>query len=98
VLNVDLKKKRHSMSLVLLSAGPGGDLAFNCTHSRSGPYKKKGGIALVMGTGPPGMQYETQLPFSDASLLAAKYTMMPTAETRGQYGPIVQQWELKLAP
>lgn len=98
VLNVDLKKKRHSMSLVLLSAGPSGDLAFNCTHSRSGPYKKKGGIALVMGTGDPGMQYETQLPFSDASHLAAKYTMMPTAETQGQYGPIVQQWEFKLAP
>ena len=98
VLNVDLKKKRHAMSLVLLSAGPGGDLAFNCTHSRSGPYKKKGGIALAMGTGVPGMHYETQLPFSDASLLAAKYTLMPTADTQGQYGPIVQQWELKLAP
>ena len=98
VLNVDLRKRQHSMSIVLLSAGPGGDLAFNCTHSRSGPFKKKGGIAFALGTGTPGMQAETQLPFTDASHLAAKYTLDPTAETKGQYGPIVQQWELKLVP
>lgn len=98
VLNVDLRKKKHTMSLVLLSAGAGGELAFNCTHSRSGPYKKKGGVAFTLGTGAPGRQDETQLPFTDAAHLTAKHTMMPMAETQGQYGPIVQQWELKLAP
>ncbi len=93
VLNVDLKAKKHALSLVVLSTK---DLAFNCKHSRSGAYKKKGGIALAMGTGAPGMHYETQLPFSDPARLTAKYTLMPTADTKGQYGPIIQEWDLKL--
>jgi len=94
VLNVDLKKKKHALSLTLLSAR---ELAFNCKNSRSGPYKTKQGVALYMGTGFPGMHYETQLPFSDAARLNAKYTLMPNAGTKGQTGPIVQEWDLKLA-
>jgi hypothetical protein len=93
VLNVNLKAKKHALSLTLLSTK---DLDFNCKHSRSGPYKKKGGIALYIGTGVPGMHYETQLPFTDAAHLTAKYTLMPTAETKGQHGPIIQEWDLKL--
>jgi hypothetical protein len=92
VLNVDLKKKTHSMSVTLVSTR---EIAFNCTHSRSGPYKKKGGIALTFGTGAPGAQSETELPFTDAARLTATYTLMPTAATKGQYGPIVQQWDLQ---
>ena len=92
VLNVDLKKKVHSMSVTLLSRK---EVAFNCTHSRSGPYKKTKGIALTFGTGAPGAQWETQLPFSDAARLAAQYTLMPTAATKGEYGPIVQSWDLQ---
>ena len=93
VLNVDLKKKKHALSLTLLTTK---DLAFNCKHSRSGPYKTKQGVALYVGTGFPGMHYETQLPFSDAARLNAKYTLMPNAQTKGQTGPIVQEWDLKL--
>lgn len=95
VLNVDLKAKKHALSLTLVSTR---DLAFNCKHSRSGPYKRKQGIALTMGTGAPGMHYETQLPFSDAARLAAKYTLQPNAATKGKYGPIIQEWDLKLVP
>lgn len=94
VLNVDLKAKKHALSVTLLSTR---DVAFNCKHSRSGPYKKKEGIALTLGTGAPGMQHETQLPFTDVASLSAKYTLMPNAQTKGQYGPIVQSWDLKLA-
>jgi hypothetical protein len=92
VLNVDLKTKKHAMSITLVSTR---DVAFNCKHSRSGPYKKNAGIALTLGTGAPGMQYETQLPFSDAARLTAKHTLMPTAATRAQYGPVIQEWDLQ---
>jgi hypothetical protein len=65
-------------------------------HSRSGPYKKKTGVALYIGTGAPGEQGTSPLPFSDPTRLVAKYTLMPTAQTKGQYGPIVQEWDLRL--
>lgn len=94
VLNVDLKTKKHALSITLLSTK---EVAFNCMHSRSGAYKKKEGVALYIGTGVPGMHYETQLPFSDAARLNASYTLMPTADTKGQYGPIIQEWDLRLA-
>jgi hypothetical protein len=94
VLDVNLKAKTHALSLTLLSLK---DLDFNCKHSRSGAYKKKMGIALYAGTGVPGMHYETQLPFTDAAQLSAKYTLNPTAATKGEHGPIAQQWDLKLA-
>jgi hypothetical protein len=94
VLNVDLKAKKHSLSITLLATK---DLAFNCTNSRSGPYKKKQGVALYIGTGAPGAQWETQLPFSDAAHLQASYTLMPTSATK-EHGPIVQEWDLHLTP
>lgn len=93
ILNVDLEKKRHELSLTLLSTQ---DVAFNCVHSRSGAYKEKHGIALYMGTGAPGAQGMASMPFTDAGRLSAKYTLMPTAETKGRYGPIVQEWDLRL--
>lgn len=93
VLNVNLKAKKHALSLTLLSTK---DIALNCMHSRSGAYKKKQGVALYIGTGAPGMHYETQLPFSDAARLNASYTLMPTADTKGQNGPIIQKWDLRL--
>ena len=65
-------------------------------NSRSGAYKKKEGIALYIGTGGPGVQ--TMLPFSDAARLTENYTLMPTADTKGKYGPIVQEWDLRLSP
>ena len=93
ILNVDLGKRNHALSLTLLSTG---DVAFNCVHSRSGAYKKKQGVSLYIGTGAPGMQGMTALPFSDPSRLIAKYSLMPTAETKGKYGPIVQEWDFRL--
>ena len=93
VLNVDLKGKKHALSIILSSTK---EVAFNCMHSRSGAYKKKQGVGLYIGTGTPGMQDETQLPFSDAARLNASYTLMPTADTKGQLGPIIQEWDLRL--
>ena len=93
VLNVNLADKKHALSLTLLSTK---EVAFDCKNSRTGPYKWKKGIALTLGTGAPGMHFETQLPFSDASHLTAKYTLKPTAATKGKYGPVVQEWDLKL--
>lgn len=94
ILNVDLSKKNHELSLTLLSTQ---DVAFNCVHSQSGAYKKKQGIMLYLGTGAPGAQGKAPMPFTDAARLMAKYTLMPTAETKGKYGPIIQEWDLKLA-
>lgn len=94
VLNVDLKAKKHTLSLTLLSTR---DVAFNCVHSQSGAYKKNRGIALYIGTGAPGMQFTNPQPFTDAARLTANYTLMPTAETKSKYGPIVQEWDLRLS-
>ncbi len=93
ILNVDLVKKRYELSLTLLSTQ---DIAFNCVHSSSGAYKKKQGITLYAGTGAPGAQGMAPMPFTDNARLTAKYTLMPTAETKGRYGPIVQEWDLRL--
>ena len=93
ILNVDLEKKNPELSLTLLSTQ---EVAFNCVHSRSGPYKKKQGVALYIGTGAPGAQGATPLPLSDPSRLTAKYTLMPSAQTKGRYGPIVQEWDFRL--
>jgi len=93
ILYVDLAKKMHELSLTLLSTQ---EVAFNCIHSQSGAYKKKQGIALYMGTGAPGAQGQAPQPFADAARLTAKYTLMPTAETKGRYGPIIQEWDLRL--
>ena len=92
VLNVDLKTKKHTLSITLLSTK---DLAFNCVHSRSGAYKKKQGVILYIGTGAPGMQDAAPQPFSDPARLNAKYTLLPSAATNGR-GPIIQEWDLRL--
>ena len=92
VLDVNLKTKKHSLSVTLVSTK---EVAFNCVNSRSGPYRSKGSIALTLGTGAPGMQDETPLPFYDAARLTAAYTLMPTAATKARYGPIVQEWDLQ---
>jgi hypothetical protein len=93
VLNVDLRAKKHSLSIVLLSTQ---DVAFNCTHSRSGAFKKKMGLALLIGTGTPGMESMNPLPFTDPARLSAKYTLMPTSDAKGEHGPIVQEWDFRL--
>ena len=92
VLFVDLKAKTHALSLSLSSSK---EVAFNCMSSRTGAYKKMEAPSLYIGTGTPGMQSETQLPFSDAAHLTAKYTLMPTDDTKGTHGPIIHVWDLR---
>jgi hypothetical protein len=94
VLNVDLKKKTHAMSVTLVSRQ---DLPFNCVHSRSGAHKRKLGIALTLGTGAPGAHFEKQLPFSEPAHLAAKHTLVPPPGANVS-SPISQAWDLKLSP
>ena len=91
--HLNLKTKTHALSLTLLSTS---DIAFICKHSRSNAYKKKQGVALYIGTGAPGAQHKKPLPFTDAARLTAKYTLMPTSETKGRNGPIAQEWDLQL--
>lgn len=93
VLTVDRETHTHALSISLLSME---DVAFDCTNSRSGAYKKKEGVALVIGTGAPGMQSEHPLPFSDVSRLAASFTLDAGDAAMGNYGPIVQKWDLRL--
>jgi hypothetical protein len=93
VLNVDLRAKKYAMSIVLLSTR---DLAFNCVHSRSGPFKKQMGVALTLGTGAPGMQGSNPLPFSDPTILIGKFTLVPPPANQREHGPIVQEWDLRL--
>ena len=95
VLNVDLKKKTHAFSLALV---PTQQLTFNCTHSRSGPGKRKMGITLTMGTAAPGMHYQAQLPFTDPARLAAKHSFVPPGANKDLQGPIVQAWDFKASP
>ena len=96
VLDVDLKKKTHAMSVALVSTR---QLDFDCTHSRSGKHKRKLGISMILGTGVPGMHFETQLPAPDAARLAAKHTLPPTPPgAGGPLAPVVQAWDLKLEP
>lgn len=92
VLEVDLRAKKHMLSLTLLATKD--DVAFNCVNSRSGAYKKKKGLSLYIGTGAPGMQNEAPQPFIDAANLSARYTLKPSAGTG--FGQIDQQWDFRL--
>jgi hypothetical protein len=92
VLDVDLEKNTHTMSLTLLGTV---DVELDCVHSTSGAYKKNKGIALYIGTGAPGMQSENPLPFTDSARLAATYTLVPGAAEQNS-GPVTQEWDLRL--
>jgi len=92
VLNVDLEKNVHMLSLVLLGTV---DIELDCVHSSSGAYVKKTGILLYVGTGVPGQHYEHPLPIADAGHLAASYTLVP-GDANENLGPIVQEWDLRL--
>ena len=50
----------------------------------------------MSATGVLGAHFEKPLPFTDSARLTAKYTLMPTSSTKGQYGPIAQEWVLQL--
>ena len=94
VLNVDLRKKKYDMSLVIT---PMKEVALNCTSTRGTPkYKKNQGVGMALGTGAPGMQSQSPQTFSDPARLTAKFTMDAAAASGGAIGPVVQEWDLKL--
>lgn len=95
VLNVDLSANTYSFSVSLLSTK---ELEFDCNQSRSGPYKSKEGISLYAGTGAPGMQSEHPLPFTDAARLTENNTLTVKDGASGNFGPIIQEWDLRRTP
>jgi hypothetical protein len=95
VVNVDLRKKNYSMSLSLISMK---DIALSCSSTRQKSFKKTQGIAIALGTGAPGEQWQRPQALSDPARLVAKFTMDPSNQSQGQMGPVVQEWDLKLTP
>jgi hypothetical protein len=93
VLNADLKKKNYSMSLTLMSQKP---ITLSCSSTRQKSFRKTQGIAIALGTGAPGTQWQAAQPLHDPARLAAKLTMDASAASGGQIGPVVQEWDLKL--
>jgi hypothetical protein len=91
-LNVDYKRKTHSLFIALVSTRP---VPLNCVNSRSGPYKKQEMVSLFLATNEPGDAWK-ELPFTDPARLAAKFTMMPGAQMKGRYSPIEQEWDFRL--
>ncbi len=90
VLNVNLEDNTHMLSLTLLGTV---GVKLYCVFSTSGTYKKKKGVALYIGTGSTGMQYEHPLPISDVAHLTAKYTLAQDAAEEN-LGPLLQEWDL----
>jgi hypothetical protein len=89
VLNIDFNAKEYMLSMTLVSIE---NVKFDCVNSRSGPYKKEQAVTLYIGTSVPGEF--APLPFTDAAHLTARYTLMPTAETKGE--SIAQVWKMDL--
>lgn len=94
VVNVDLAKKNYAMSLVVNSTK---QVAMNCTATRGAPYKKSQGVGMALGTGAPGMQFDSPQRLSDPARLAAKFSMDPSKQGGARLGPVVQEWDLKLS-
>ena len=95
VLNVDLKKKKYSLSISTIATK---EIKANCVHSRSGPFKGTVMVPGVLGTGAPGEQSANPMPFTDPSRLSGKFTLAPGPDRQGTGGPIVQEWALVLEP
>ena len=95
VLDVDLKKKKYTMSISMI---PNKEINARCVHSRSGPFKGDVMAPGVLGTGAPGEQYVNAMSFADPSRLSGKFTLAPGPNTQGTNGPIIQEWELVLEP
>ena len=93
VIDIDLDERMHDFSITVLSLR---DVELDCVHSRSGAYKETKGMALTTGTGVPGSQYETKLPFASPARLTGQFTLDPTDYTDGSFGPIQQKWDFQL--
>ena len=93
-LDLDYRAKTYSMFVALTSLKP---VPLNCKHSRSGAYKKTESVSLFFGTTQPELMPGKPLPFSDPAQLAAKYKLEPAGQMKGRYGPLDQEWDLRLA-
>jgi hypothetical protein len=93
-LDVDYRKKAHSMFVALVSTK---SIPLKCVNSRSGPYKQDGPVSLFFGTSEPDVLPWKELPFADAGRLAATYRLVPVSQMKGRYGPVDLQWDFRLA-
>lgn len=94
VLNVDYRKKTHSMFVALASTK---QIPLDCVNSRSGPYKTQVAVSLFFGTNEPDVHPWKELPFADASRLTAKHVLVPVSHMKGRNAPQEQEWDLRLS-
>jgi hypothetical protein len=93
-LNVDYRKKTHSMFVALVSTK---QIPLDCVNSRSGPYKTQVAVGLFFGTNEPDVLPWKELPFADAARLAAKHVLVPVSNMKGRNAPQEQEWDLRLS-
>lgn len=91
-LGVDKKKKTYIMNILLSSPD---EVTLNCTHSVTGPHKRRRGVQVNVGTNEAGTLY-AGLPFIDAAHLAATHSMVPGPGMASHNMKIEQKWDLRL--
>ncbi|MBL0141644.1 MAG: hypothetical protein IPP91_06145 [Betaproteobacteria bacterium] len=92
-LNVDYRKKTHSMFIALVSLKP---IPLRCVNSRSGAYRQTRTVSLFFGTSEPDVLPWKELPFADPARLSAKYRLVPVSQMKGRYAPVEMAWDLQL--
>jgi hypothetical protein len=93
VLNLDYRKRTYSMFLALTSME---DVPLSCVNSRTGPYTTEQAMGFFFGTTEIDTNPHDTLPLTDPARIAAKHTLVPKGEMKGQYLPQDQEWELVL--
>ncbi len=91
-LDVDYRKKTYGMYFALLSVK---EVALDCAHSTSGPFKKKEGVILSLGTHEAGLDHPG-LPFTDPARLVAKHSMVAGPGMKDKRAKVEQEWDLQL--
>jgi hypothetical protein len=92
-LNIDFRKKTHSMFIALVSLKP---IPLKCVNSRSGPNRQTTTVSLFFGTSEPDVLPWKELPFADPARLSAKYKLVPVSQMKGRYAPVEMAWDLQL--
>jgi hypothetical protein len=92
-IDLDYRGKKYAMYVAL---APRTEVTLDCTHSRSGAYRKKAAPALFIGTALPQHTPHKTLPLGDPARLAAKYKLEAAGPMLGNHGPIEQEWDLRL--
>lgn len=93
VLNLDYQKRVYSMFFALTAME---EVRLQCVNSRSGPYTQEEALGFFFGTTELDTIPHDALPMSDPARIAAKFTLVPKGEMKGQYLPQEQEWELVL--